>query len=149
MESFLDSLTDEQLDLFQAGVEMVKLSRRVNRHPQALAVAAAMAPIATPSPPPPLTPYGGKKLSKHRIFIPFVDHCVNGYKEVHDRLVNEMGNVRSRKIYINEDKKTAKITFDNPEDALQAAEFLDREYEGVKIYWKIVTRVAQIVIFQN
>lgn len=132
MESFLDSLTDEQLDLFQAGVEMVKLSRRVNRHPQALAVAAAMAPIATPSPPPPLTPF--KKLSRHRIFIPFVDECRNGYKEVHDRLVNEMGDVRSRKIYINEDKKTAKITFENPDDASRAAEYLDREYEGVKIY---------------
>jgi hypothetical protein len=68
-----------------------------------------------------------------RIFIGNIDTSA-GYQAVHDQLVEDMKNIRSRKIYIDEEKRTAKITFKNAQLAKNAKVLLDELYNEVKIY---------------
>ena len=134
MEAFIDSLDENQLALFENAIQLARLVRKGNRYPYNIAMATAMAPIASP-PPPPQQPQKQqkKKMINHRLFIPYVQ-CPEGYAVVHDRLVGEMRDVRSRKIYINEERENAKITYDTPALAAKAKEHLDEFYEDIKIY---------------
>ncbi len=111
MDAFVDSLTDAQLVQLGAAIDLAILKRKQQQQRQ-------------PSPP---------ATEGCRILIPNIDTS-EGYAVVHDHLVEDMQNVRSRKIYIDEEKRTAKITFKNPILAKNAKIFLDDLYDEVKIY---------------
>jgi len=109
MDAFFDSLTDAQLVQLSGLIDLAILKRKkLQKQPQQVA-------------------------ENCRILIENID-TTEGYQIVHDQLVEDMKNVRSRKIYIDEEKRTAKITFKTPALAKNAKILLDELYDEVKIY---------------
>jgi hypothetical protein len=69
-----------------------------------------------------------------RIHITNIKDMTDDYDDTRDSIIDAMGNVRSKKIFVNVDNREAKITFENSQLARDAAPLLRKVFDEVKIY---------------
>lgn len=69
-----------------------------------------------------------------RIHITNIKEISDDYDDTRDSIIDAMGNVRSKKIFVNVENREAKITFENSQLAREAAPLLRKVFDEVKIY---------------
>ncbi len=104
MDVLFNSLSDAQLQCASAAIDAIILKRKKKQQTQGC-----------------------------HILISGLDTS-EGHEVIHDRLVCELENIRSRKIYVDVMRNTAKLTFKNAILANNAKLLLDSIYEEVKVY---------------
>lgn len=74
------------------------------------------------------------KKTKHRIQIANIPEMSDDFEDTREDIMDAMGNIRSKKIFVNMEKCEAKVTFENAETAAEAFPLLKKKYQEVKIY---------------
>jgi|JI9StandDraft_1071089.scaffolds.fasta_scaffold37582_1 hypothetical protein len=74
------------------------------------------------------------KKTKHRIHIGNIPEMSDDFEDTREDIMDAMGDIRSKKIFVNIEKSEAKVTFENAETAAEAFPLLKKKYQEVRIY---------------
>lgn len=114
MEGFLCTLTVEQLKALKNTIKGELFSRKQKAVP----------------------PPQKKKVHpiENRIRISNIQNMTDEYEDTREDIMDVMGDVRSTRIYVDQEKREAIITFENAELAARAVHLLRQKYHEVKIF---------------
>lgn len=115
METFLSTLTIEQLKALKNTIKGEIFSRKQK--------------VAPPVPP-------KKKVHpiENRIRISNIQNMTDEYEDTREDIMDAMGDIRSTRIYVDQEKREAIVTFENAELASKAVHLLRQKYHEVKIF---------------
>lgn len=114
MEGFLCTLTTEQLKALKNTIKGELFSRKQK--------------VVAPQPPKKVHPID------NRIRISNIQNMTDEYEDTRDDIIDAMGDIRSRRIFVDQEKREAIITFDSSDLAGKAVHLLRQKYHEVKIF---------------
>lgn len=114
MEGFLSTLTTEQLKSLKNTIKGELFSRKQKVAP----------------------PPQKKKVHpiENRIRISNIQNMTDEYEDTREDIIDAMGDIRSTRIYVDQEKREAIVTFENSDLASKAVHLLRQKYHEVKIF---------------